>query len=115
MARLAFTRAGELGMTDARRHKIVLMLYVIGILIVVAIIVVRVVYAHASGSKADIIKITTYNPYRIGARLEVKCDHDWKTNRFVFHKFIDVPGKQNTVIRVPNNMRDCQIWPKITF
>lgn len=102
-------------MTDVKRHKIMLMLYVIVILMVAASIVVCVVHAHASSSKTNTIKITTYNPYRIRANLEIKCDHDWRTNRFVFHKFIDIPGKQNTVIRVPNNMKDCQVWPKIVW
>ena len=102
--------------TDMKKHRIV-MLYLIGCILVFATpIIWSVVYAHASGLKADnTIRITAYNPYRLSVRLEVKCDHDWKTNRFLFHKFIDVPGKQDTVIQVPNNMRDCQIWPKITF
>lgn len=94
------------------------MLYVIGVLLVaVSTLRMQAMQARAaSGAKADnTIRITAYNPYRLSVRLEVKCDHDWKTNRFTFHRFIDVPGKQNTIIQVPNNMRDCQIWPKITF
>jgi len=101
-------------MAKIARHAIVQVAFVVGALLIMAGIV-KLAVAHANSLKANTIRITAFNPYRLDVRLEVKCDHDWKTNRFVFHKFIDVPGKQDTVIYVPNNMKDCQIWPKIIW
>jgi hypothetical protein len=60
-------------------------------------------------------KIGVYNSYSLSLRLEVKCDHDWKTKRFLFHKFVVVKGKKKTTIIIPNNMRKCQVWPKIIW
>jgi hypothetical protein len=70
--------------------------------------------SFSSSNAADnVIKITAFNPYTIRAVLEVKCNYNWKINKFEFHKFVNIPGKKNTVIYVPNNMKDCQVWPEI--
>jgi hypothetical protein len=65
--------------------------------------------------RAEVVTIQTANPYRFSVRLEVKCDWDWQKGRYRFHQFIVVPGKQQTQIKVPNNLRFCEIWPKILF
>lgn len=62
-----------------------------------------------------VVEITVHNPYYFSTRLEVKCDHDYKKRRFRYHRFITVYGKHNTIIRMPNNMKRCQIWPKVQW
>ena len=77
--------------------------------------IIKLTTAYADSPQPNnIIKITTYNPYSIGCQLELKC-FDWKLGKFTFHKFIEIQGKQNTVIYVPNSVQDCQIWPKILW
>jgi hypothetical protein len=82
-----------------------------GFLIGVLTAIVLGISFSSSNASNGVIKITAYNPYSIRAQIELKCN--WRIDRFMFHKFIEIPGKHNTIIYVPNNMRDCQIWPKI--
>ena len=62
----------------------------------------------------NVVTIQTANPYRFDVRLEVKCDWDGQ-NRYRFHQFIVVPGKKQTIIRVPNTLKFCEIWPKVLW
>ena len=59
--------------------------------------------------------ITVYNPYRLTVNLEVKCDWDYKKQQFDYLKHFTVPGKKNTEIVVPNRLKKCQVWPKISW
>ena len=61
------------------------------------------------------VRITTFNPYTFSARLELKCDWDGRKGAYGFHRFITVRGKGATLVDVPNNMKSCEIWPKILF
>jgi len=65
--------------------------------------------------KTPVVTIQTANTYRFDVRLEVKCDWDWRSGQYRFHQFIVVPGKKKTVIRVPNNLKFCEIWPKLLW
>lgn len=62
-----------------------------------------------------ITELIVYNPYRLSVQLEVKCDYQNKTKKFRYHKFVEVPGRKNTIIKTPANLKQCQIWPKITW
>lgn len=62
----------------------------------------------------NVVTIQTANPYRFDVRLEVKCDWDGQS-RYRFHQFIVVPGKRQTLIRVPNSLKFCEIWPKVIW
>lgn len=59
------------------------------------------------------VKLETYNPYNLDVALEVKCDH--RLNRWTYHKKFTVKGKSRFSLLVPNNLRNCQIWPKIIW
>lgn len=61
------------------------------------------------------VAIQTANPYSFAVRLEVKCDWEWQKGRYRFHQFIVVPGKRQTLIRVPSNLKFCEIWPKVIW
>lgn len=65
--------------------------------------------------RAGTVVIQTANPYSFDVRLEVKCDWEWQARRYKFHQFIVVPGKQQTLIKVPNNLKFCEIWPKVLW
>jgi len=65
--------------------------------------------------KQNTVILEVNNPYSMEVRLEVKCDHDWTLNRFRFHRFISVGANQGTTIAVPNNLKRCQIWPKVIW
>lgn len=63
----------------------------------------------------NVVTIQTANPYSFAVRLEVKCDWDWRSGRYAFHQWLVVPGKKQTLIKVPNNLKFCEIWPKVLF
>jgi hypothetical protein len=58
-----------------------------------------------------ITRIQINNPFRISMSLEVKCDHNWKLNKYNYYQVINIPKKSNTVIAVPASMKYCEIWP----
>jgi hypothetical protein len=62
-----------------------------------------------------VVMIQTANPYRFDVRLEVKCDWEWQKGAYRFHQFIVVPAKRQTLIKVPNNLKLCEIWPKVIW
>lgn len=62
----------------------------------------------------NVVTIQTANPYRFDVRLEVKCDWDGQS-RYRFHQFITVPGKRQMLIKVPNSLKFCEIWPKVIW
>lgn len=65
--------------------------------------------------KESVVKIEVNNPYSLTIQLEVKCDYSSKTDRFQYHTFIVVPGKKQTILKVPNHLKKCQIWPRIRW
>jgi len=60
-------------------------------------------------------EIAAYNPYRIGVRLEVKCDWSNTSRAFLYHQIFTIKGKESVKIVVPNKFKKCEIWPKIVF
>ena len=81
-------------------------------LIILAIILLFIGVSFGSDNST---KLVIYNPYSLGVKVEIKCDYNYKTKKFEFHKFMKVPGKKNTIISVPKNLNRCQIWPKIIW
>jgi hypothetical protein len=69
----------------------------------------------AAQQKENVVKIEVNNPYSLTIQLEVKCDYLPKRNNFQYHTFIVVPGKKQTILKVPNHLKKCQIWPKIRW
>jgi hypothetical protein len=65
--------------------------------------------------KTGVVTIQTANPYSFDVRLEVKCDWEWQKGKYRFHQFITVPGKKQMLIRVPNSLKLCEIWPKVIW
>jgi len=65
--------------------------------------------------KGGVVTIQTANPYRFDVRLEVKCDWEWQKSRYRFHQWLIVPSKKQTLIKVPNTLTSCEIWPKVIF
>lgn len=74
-------------------------------------LLIKNVYGEQNGH----IDITAYNPYRLQTQMELKCDWNNDTEDYNFHKFIIVPAKGSILIRVPNSIHKCEIWPKILF
>ena len=77
--------------------------------------IIVLLISNISFAQNNVVKITIYNPYSISARMEIKCNHNWKTNKFTYHQFIFIRGKKNMTISVPNNLTECQVWPKIIW
>jgi len=73
------------------------------------------VQADVVPPQANVMTIQVTIPYSIGVRLEVKCDWEWQKNAYKFHKFILVPSKQPTTIRIPNYLKSCEAWPKLDW
>jgi hypothetical protein len=84
-----------------------------------------VIMCAAGSSKADepqgapdsrrVVVIHTANPYRFDVRLEVKCDWDWRRKAYRLHQWFVVPGKKQTMIKVPSSLKSCEIWPKLIW
>lgn len=79
------------------------------------ICIILVVGICLAKKQADDVNIEVNNPYRLQVELEVKCDWDRDLEDFKYHKFLSIPGKRSIVIKVPSNLRKCQIWPKIRW
>jgi len=85
------------------------------------VLLFAVVSSHGYGREPEAVPqsgtvvIQTANPYTINVDLEVKCDWEWRKGKYLFHKFITVPGKRKVLINVPNNLKFCEIWPKISI
>ena len=69
-------------------------------------------YLNAT-SNQNYVRITTFNPYSMTVKLEIKCDWDADVEEFKYHKFITIEGKKSTDIIVPNTFKNCQIWSKV--
>ena len=70
-----------------------------------------VLLAVASTPKETVLEI--YNPYGATLTLEFKCD--WKKNKFSFHRFVSIPGSEKRIIVLPDCLKKCQVWPKVTW
>jgi len=57
------------------------------------------------------LQVDIYNPYRWDVKLEVKCDYNWRTKKFIYHKHLNVPGDGKLTIHISKTFRKCQIWP----
>lgn len=64
---------------------------------------------YGQTSKRNVTDITINNSFRVGAELEVKCDHI-AGKGYSYYKRIVVPGKENRMLRVPQGLRNCEIW-----
>lgn len=71
--------------------------------------------ARSASASQPTVTIQTANPYSFDVRLEVKCDWDGRAGRYAFHQWLIVPGKKQTLIKVPNSLKFCEIWPKVIF
>lgn len=61
------------------------------------------------------VQLEVNNPYSLQVNVEIKCDWDPDIEEWMFHRFIQVPGKKMTVVSIPNKLKNCQLWPKIKF
>jgi hypothetical protein len=61
------------------------------------------------------VELTVYNSYGLSVQLEIKCDWNNKKGGFDYHQFVVIPGKKNSIIKVPSYLKKCQIWPQIKW
>jgi hypothetical protein len=87
------------------------MKYLLGIMVALFLLAPR----NISGNTENVVEIHAYDPYRWDVYILVKCDWDNKTQNYRFLKRYIIPGKGKAIIRVPNNLRHCECWPKIVF
>jgi hypothetical protein len=59
------------------------------------------------------IIVKVYNPYRVKIQLQVKCDYDNKIKRFKYNKTKTITKRGNTKFILPDNIKRCQVWPKV--
>jgi hypothetical protein len=59
--------------------------------------------------------ITVNNPYRLIVHLEIKCDWSNKINDFIYKRNIVVKGNSSNKIYIRNDLKDCQVWPKVRW
>ena len=56
-------------------------------------------------------EIMVFNPFGITVLSEIKCDHDYKTNKYKFYRLIELKKRSNILVIVPNAMKRCELWP----
>lgn len=97
-----------------------------GSLLVIALVflaIVALAFGHrrpqrdpdAVPAGTGVVVIQVANPYRFGVEMEVKCDWEWQKKRYRFHQFIVAAAKRQTLIKVPNNLGFCEIWPHVVW
>jgi len=75
----------------------------------VLIMVCAAVYANTS---AQYTELKIFNPYSsVAIKLLVKCDHNYKTNKYRFYKTVIIRGNANVIIKAPVGLKKCEIWP----
>jgi hypothetical protein len=67
-------------------------------------------------AESGITTIEINNTFSMGILFNVKCDHNYQTQRYDFYRDIDIPGRGKYILKVPNHFKRCEIWPiKIRF
>lgn len=58
------------------------------------------------------INLQINNPTVIPVKVQVKCDWNWRTKSYVYNKtFVFNTGERKT-IKVPRNVKNCEVWPE---
>ena len=65
--------------------------------------------------KVGHISIQAHNVYNLDVTAEIKCNFNNIKKEYKFYKIITVPGKSNTIINVPNNVTECELWPSVRW
>jgi len=66
-------------------------------------------------SNQNYVRITTFNPYSMTVKLEIKCDWNMDLEEFKYHKFIIIEGKKSTDIIVPNTLKIVKFGPRLKY
>lgn len=66
------------------------------------------VQLHAA--KLNASELMVYNPFGIGASIELKCD--WNGKSFTYHRYYKLPKKGKVKFLLPYNSK-CQLWPHL--
>lgn len=61
------------------------------------------------------IDLRISNPYSLALNLEVKCDWQSDSNKYKYYRVINIPRKTITTLTFPNQLRSCELWPKIIW
>lgn len=57
-------------------------------------------------------ELHVFNPYSsVSVKIEVKCDHNYKTKKYDFYKVFIIKRSSNIVIQAPVGLKKCEIWP----
>ncbi len=84
------------------------------VLVIVAMAIFLYTTPTLSQQSQNVVTIQAANPYRFDVKLELKCD--WNGHgQYRLHQFIVVPGKKQTLIKVPNTLKFCEIWPFVVW
>lgn len=59
---------------------------------------------------ADDTNITINNPKAADALIQIKCNHQYKTNTYKFYKQFWIMRRSSAKLTVPSGMKDCEIW-----
>jgi hypothetical protein len=60
------------------------------------------------------VNLEIHNPYRHSFSLEFKCDRS-TGGKYAFYQTVEVEGKKITNFKLPNNLHNCEIWPKVSI
>lgn len=81
-------------------------------LAIICLLITPVCAAVYANTNTQYTELKVFNPYSsISIKLLVKCDHDYKTNRYKFYKTVVVRRSSSVIIRAPQNLKKCEIWP----
>lgn len=71
------------------------------------------VYYNAYARTSNNIRVVVFNPYSFDTQLKVKCDWRNSTGRWRLNKIYSLDGKKKVAVSVPNDIKRCEIWPKV--
>jgi hypothetical protein len=63
-----------------------------------------------NADKQNTIILTVNNSFSIGTEIEVKCDWMWQEKQYKYYNVFTVKGHSNEKIKVPSNMKQCEVW-----
>lgn len=80
-----------------------------------ATVVAVFLFSQAKASQENPVILRIDNPYALGTRILIECNWDNSLHKYMYREYIMVKKNSNQTIKVPKNLRECNIWPKIIW
>lgn len=64
-------------------------------------------------SENKYVEIEVHNTFGLDAKAEIKCD--WDGKKYAYYNLIKLPARKDYRLRVPSNLKKCELWPSIDW